>query len=163
MDVGASFIADREAAVAVKPCDGSLHNPAVPAEALAVLDAPASDARFDATDAADHPAEDVVVCLVGVKLVRTRARSAAANLDRRHLVEHRPEHLAVVEVRPREVRGERHAAPVHDYVVLRSKLSSVGRVRAGLLAPPFARTLDPSTLTRDQSILSARPSSSSSA
>jgi hypothetical protein len=161
MDVGTSLVADGKAAEAMEPRNRPLDDPSVPTEALAVLDASARDARSDAAGTTDHPTEDVVVGLVGVKLVRARARSAAADLDRRQLVEHRPEHLAVVQIGAREVRREWDAAPVYDDVVLGSELSAVRRVRAGLFTPPFARTLDPSTLTRDQSILSSRPSSSS--
>ena len=52
IDVGASFVADGQAAVAVQPGEGAFHHPAVPPEVGAALDPPPGDAWDDAAGTA---------------------------------------------------------------------------------------------------------------
>lgn len=164
MDVGAPFVAGGESSVgAVQPSEGALDDPAMPAELLLGLDAAASNAGDDAAHQASGAAEDVVVGLVGVKLVGAEARSTPAPADRSDLVEQRLQKVALVHIRRRDVDGERDALAVDDQMLLGPELSAIRRVRPGLGAPPFDRTLEASMLARVQSTLSARPSSSSSA
>ena len=51
MDVGAALIADRQPAEAVEPGQGALHDPAMPTQAFAGVDAFAGDADPDVTPA----------------------------------------------------------------------------------------------------------------
>jgi hypothetical protein len=164
MDVRSAFVASRETSVSsVKPRDRSLDDPAMTTESFLGFDPASRDARHDAANAATGATEDVVVRLVGVELGRSEARPTARALDARDLVEHRLQHVAVGSVGRRDVDDEGHTLAVDDQVLLGAEFPAVRRVRAGLRAPPFARTLEASSDTRDQSILSARPSSSSSA
>lgn len=77
VDVGASFITDGEATEAGKPRQGAFHDPAVSSQALAALDAPAGDARYDPARPAFAAAAPMVVGLVRVQLVRPAARATA--------------------------------------------------------------------------------------
>ena len=164
MDVSSPFIACREKPVgSVKPRDRSLDDPSMATEALFGFDSAARDSRNDAANAATGATEDMVVRLVGVELRRSEARPTPRALNARDLVEHRLQHVAVGHVGRRDVDDEGHTLAVDDQMLLGAEFPSVRRVRAGLRAPPFARTLEASSDTRDQSILSARPSSSSRA
>lgn len=161
MNIGSSIGAKREALELVQPSERTFDDPSITSESLRRVDAATSDACDDLTNAAIRSAENEVVAFVGVNLLGTRARSAERPSDSRHGFQQRDEEIAVVNVRGAERDGEWNALGVYDDVVLRARLSAVRRVRARLLAPPFARTLEASSAARDQSIASALPSSSS--
>jgi len=67
---GFAFVAEGESAAAEQPGQGGLDDPAVPAEALAGLDAGAGDPRGDAALAQERAQLGGVVGLVGVQLAR---------------------------------------------------------------------------------------------
>ena len=162
MNVGAAFVASGKPSIgAMGPGEAALDDPAIPSELLLGFDAAACDARDDAAYRATGTAEDVVVGLVGVELVRSKAGPAPAASDRWDPIEHRLEVVAFVHVRRREVDGERDAVAIDDQMLLGAEFSPVRRVRARRFAPPFARTLEASRLARVQSIRPAFPSSSS--
>ncbi len=68
MDVGTAFVADGEAAEAADPGQRALDHPAVPAQALAILDAPPGDARGDIALAAFAPAAPAIAIEAGLML-----------------------------------------------------------------------------------------------
>src|SRR5919199_703805 len=97
MDVGAPFVAHREAAEAGEPSQCALYHPPVPPQALGAFDATPGDAGDDAALAAFPAAAAVVVGLVGVQLARAMpGATALARPDRRYSVQRRGEHAAVV-------------------------------------------------------------------
>src|SRR5881397_2962958 len=85
-----------------------------------------------------------VVGAIAIDARRSSLGRSAAATDRRHGVEQRDEPGDVVDVGGRGLRGERVAAPAAQDVVLGAALSAVHRARAGLLAPPTARTWEES-------------------
>ena len=66
MDVRPAFVADRKPPKAVEPREASLYYPAVTAESLATLYAPAGYARTDPPATQEPPAARVVVTFVGM-------------------------------------------------------------------------------------------------
>src|SRR2546422_6153190 len=96
-----------------------------------------------------------VVGAIAIDARRSSLGPSAAAADRRHGVEERDEAGDVVDVGGGGLRGERVAAPAAQDVVLRAALSAVHRARAGLIAPPTARTWEESIAARCQSICSA--------
>ena len=118
------------------PSVGTLHNPSVAAEALAVVQAPARGARFDAAFAALAAAAPVIVGLVGVQLGRVAARRTLfARTYRRNGVRREGERQAVVSVGSGQGHAERRCASVHDEVRFVPGLPrSVG---LGLVAGPL--------------------------
>ena len=102
-----------------------------------------------------------VGCLVAVQLGGTLAgpsRATAGTLDGWDGVHHGLQQHRVVGVGRRQAHRQRDAASVDQQVVLASGLAAVCRVRAGQAAPRLARTLNASTLARDQSMRPSRPS-----
>jgi len=160
-DVGPSLVADGEATKAGEPGESSLHHPTMPSETLAAVDTASCDTRDDATVAAGPAAARKIVGFVGVQLGRSSARPAPALADRRHGIEHRLQHPAVVDVGRGQGKGEGNPAGIDEKVALAARLAAIGRIRAGELAPLFAGTLAPSRAQRRQSIAFARPSRSS--
>ncbi|GIH44779.1 hypothetical protein Mco01_77790 [Microbispora corallina] len=71
--VGPAFVAAVQAAAAGQPGDGPLHDPAVPAQALAGLDPAAGEARDDAPTAEEGAQVGIVITLVAVELCRPSA------------------------------------------------------------------------------------------
>src|SRR5512144_2854417 len=134
--VGPPLVADREPPEAHEPGERAFDHPPVAAQALAALDAAPCDARDDTPAATGAAAAVVVVPFVRVQLPRSLAWAAGALPDRRHRVQHRRQHDAVMDVRGREGNSERDAVGVHEDVPLAARLAAVGRVRAGELAPP---------------------------
>src|SRR5512143_670536 len=140
----AAVVAQAETLVMEQPGDGAFDHPAAPAEPAMGLDAAAGDAGEDAAAAQIGAAAGEVVGLVGVQLRRAAAGSAAAGpLDRGGGIEQRLEQPAVVGVRRGQQRGEGDPGGVDQEVVFGAGLAPIGGVRAGQLAPLFARTLTP--------------------
>jgi hypothetical protein len=133
-DVGPALVADRQPTEAGEPGERAFDHPAVPAQPFAALDPAPRDAGDDAALAAGAAAAAVVVAFIGVQLARASPRPAGALPDRRHGVEHRLQHGAVVHVRRGEQKSERDAGGLDQDVALGARLAAVGRVRAGELA-----------------------------
>ncbi len=156
VDVGASLVADGQAAEAVEPGVGTLDHPAVATELFAALDTTTSDARHDPAGSAFVPTGSGIVGLVGVQLVRAASRSAAAAVPQgRDGIEGGRHHDAVVPIGPAQAEAQRGAARVGDEVALRAWLAPVRRVRAGGRPPFLAGTDALSRQARLQSICPA--------
>src|SRR5439155_19743845 len=161
-DVVAAFLADPQSSVLVQPGDRALDVPALLAEPGAVRCLRGGDLRLDAAAAKLTAALARVVGAVAVQLARSATRAAAAAVHGRDRVDER-DHLGdVVAVAAGERDGQRRAAAAGDQVVLGAASGAVDRARAGLGAPPNARTCELSIAARDQSIRSASFSFASS-
>ncbi len=161
MEVGATFVADDEAAELVDPGEGPLHDPAAFARMGAAFDAAAGDAGLDVAAAEFASAEGVAIGLVGVELFRPFARASAPSSYRLDGVDDGRRNLAVAAVGAARDDGERKAASVDDDMALRPRPAAVGRVRADRFTPFLAATGDESAGARDPSISPARPGRSS--
>ena len=163
MDVGAAVSTHGETFELVKPSDRALDDPTISTEPLGRLDASSRDARGDVEDAAGDAASREVVSLIGMQLRWSLAWTTARSSHGLDELQHRPELQRVVDVCRSKIDGEWDALRVDDQVVLRAWFSAVRRIRPRFFAPPFAGTLEASSAARDQSIASAKPSSSSNA
>ena len=114
MDVVAAVGADEEPAAVVQPGEGAFNNPAVAAEAGAVLGLAASDHRLDAA----LPDEAAVLVVVVAAVCDQGARSASWPADAathgRHPVEQLEQLRDVVAVAAGERPGERDPAAVYE-------------------------------------------------
>ena len=124
----------------MEPGEGAFDDPAVAAEAGAVLGLFACDLRPDAALAEEPPVLRVVVAAVGCQPVGPSARPAFLAADGRHLVEQRDQLGDVVAVAAGDGPGERDPGCVDEEVVLRAVSGSINRARARLGAPFFACT-----------------------
>ncbi len=82
MDVSATFMANLQPTIGIKPSQGLLHYPAVPAQPLAGMDPAPCDARGDASLAQSPAASREIVGLVAVQFVRSLSRPALRTFDR---------------------------------------------------------------------------------
>ena len=138
MDVVAAVGADEEAAAVVQPGEGAFDNPAVSAEARAVLGLAASDDRLHAP-LPDEPAVFVVVvAAVSDQGPRPAAWPSGPASDGWHPLEQFDKLGDVVAVAGGERPGERHPAAVYEQVVFATAAASVDRARTCLGAPFFA-------------------------
>jgi len=160
VDVGPALVANGKPAKPMQPRECPLHDPAVPAKPLARFHAASCDAGRDPSFSTGSPAARVVVALVGVELGRAPARRSGATAHRQHPVEQVLEALGVVLVGRAELNGEGEPLRVYQQMVLRARFTAIRRVRAGLVAPLFAGTLEASSAARDQSMADAALSSS---
>jgi hypothetical protein len=158
-----ALVADRQAAVAVEPGEGALHHPAVPPQVGLALHALAGDAALDAAAPQVAATATHVVALVGVQLLGPSPPPTVGLRNRRDTLDQRFERGLVGAIRPGQPGGEREAPPVGQDVMLTAFLAPIRGVLAGRRAPLLAGTLALSRQARDQSILSASPSLSSSA
>ena len=153
VEVGSALVADGQAAEAVEPSVGLLHDPAVATELLAVLDALAGNARDDPARPAPLSSCLGIVSLVGVQLVGALARSAApTRTERRNSIQGRRHFWAVVPAGAHQPHAERRAAGAGDEGALRARLAPVRRVRAGGRPPFLAGTKALFRLARPRSI-----------
>ncbi len=114
MDVGAALVAGAEPFEGVQPGEAALDHPALLAQAGAVGDAAAGNARRDAALAELTAVDVVVVAAVGEQLARSAAGSSAAAADRRDGVDQRNQLGDVVAVAAGEADGQRDAPGVAD-------------------------------------------------
>ena len=135
MHFGLSLVADEQALEVVEPGEGAFDDPAIAAEAGAVVSLAAGDHRLDAALPDQPPIRVVVVAAVGDHAVGSAARPAAKTGDRRDSVE-----------------GKRETAGVDEEMVLGAGTASVHRARARFGAPFFAWIWLESATARDQSI-----------
>ena len=150
------LVSDGQAAVAGEPGEGALYNPAVSSEMGAALNPTARDAWDDAAGTAFLAAAAMVIGLVGVELARPAPRAATmAGPDRRHGVQGRGQHTAVVAVGAAERQAKRRTTGVRDKVALGARLAAIRRVRSDFRAPLLAAMLALSSAARRQSICPA--------
>ena len=136
----------------MEPGEGALDDPAVAAQAGAVLGLAAGDDRCDPS-LSQLPAVALgVVAAVAEELVGSAARSTDEAAHGRHSVEQWDQLGDVVAVAAGEREGERDAALVDDQVVFGAQPSTVNRAGARLAAPFFACTWLESTTARAHSI-----------
>ncbi len=152
MHVGAALVADEQSFHLVEPGEGAFDDPAVAAEAGAVLGLAASDQGFDASLPDEAPVLVVVVAAVCNDALGSTAGTAAQTSDGGHAVEQRDQLRDVVAVAAGERPGEREAAAVGQEMMLGAPAASVDRARARFGAPFFAWIWLESTIARDHSI-----------
>src|ERR687885_352584 len=152
MDIRAALVAHGEAAEPGQPGQRALHDPAVPAQACATLDALAGNAALDSPPPQGDPTGRAVIRLVGMQLVRTLAGPSARPLDRLDAIEQRGQDAAIRPIRRRQPHGEGDAVALDHNVALAARCAAIRRMRSGFLAPLLAGAKALSTLARLQSI-----------
>ena len=138
MDVVAAVGSDQESAAVVEPGEGALHDPAVTAEAGAVLGLAACDHRFDAALPDEAAVLVVVVTAVGDQRPRPASGPTDATADGRYPVKQRDQLRDVVAVAARERPRERDPAAVYEEVVLAARPAAIDRAGTRFGAPFFA-------------------------
>lgn len=163
MNIGATFIADFQAAEAIQPAQGALHNPTVKTEPMAAVHVASRDAWRDAPATQGLAGLTTVVRLVSVQLGRSFAGSAPAATQRGNGIDHRLQHPTVMDIGPRMPYRQGDALSVDHKMALRARFAAVCRVATGSFAPPGAGTLPASRDARDQSMCPAWESRSNNA
>ena len=138
MDVVAAVGADEQSASAVEPGEGALNDPAVAAEAGAVVGLASSDDGFDPSLPDEAAVLVVVIAAVGNQRLGASSRSADAAADGRHPVEELHELGDVVAVAAGERPGQRDAAAVYEEVVFAAGSPAIDRAGTRFRAPFFA-------------------------
>jgi hypothetical protein len=138
VDVVAAVGTDEEAAAVVEPGEGSFDDPAVAAEAGAVVGLATGDDRLDASLPDEAAVLVVVVATVGKQQRWPPSRSAGAAADWRDAVEQGGQHERVVAVGAGQEPGQRHPCGVGQEVVLAARAAPVDGARSDFLAPFFA-------------------------
>jgi len=138
VDVIAAVGADEKAAAVVQPGEGALDDPAVSAEAGAVLGRAAGDDRLDAS--LPHEAAVLVVVVAAVGDQRAGPASGTANPTAygRHAVEQLDQLGDVVAVAAGERPGKRDTASVYKEMVLAPASAAIDGAGTCLRAPFFA-------------------------
>jgi hypothetical protein len=146
MDIGAAFVADRQATKPMKPRHRALNDPAGGAEAAAVRGAaPRQDGR-DSLGAQSHAMRLGIVGAISLQRLGRAPRTTWPTRHGGQRGDHWIEVGDVVDVGGRHLRDEGHAARVGDEVVLGTRLAAIGWVRSSFFPPRTART-DPLSMT----------------
>ena len=167
VDVGTTFITDRQTSKATQPGQRALDDPAIATQALAALDTLARDSHLDVPLVQRLAAARDVIGLVSIQLGWPFARSTPWAFDRLHDVEQRFKMDAVMAVGGSQEDGQRDALTLDDQMVFAAGcplgVALVREIPTDLLAPLFAGILALSRLARFQSIRSVSPRWSSNA
>jgi hypothetical protein len=152
--LGVAFVADPQAAEVVQVREAALDDPALAAEPGAVLAAASCDAVLDAAVVQQAPVLVVVIAAVGDDEIGLLAGPAALAGDRSgvQVVQQRHQLRDVVAVTARQRDRERDAGGVDEKVVLGTRAGTINRGWPRQEPPKRARTCEPSTAARDQSI-----------
>lgn len=140
MDLLAAVVADKESLELVQPGEGALDDPAMAAEAGAVLGLSAGDLWSDPALAELTAMAVVVVAAVGGQPFGPSARPADLAAHRRHTVDERDQLGDVVAVAARNRPGERDPGRVDQEVMFGAASGSINRARPRFGAPFFACT-----------------------
>lgn len=151
MEFGAAFPADSEAFELVEQGEGLLDDVAELAQALDVRGTSAGNDRQDPAFSQLTAVGVGVVALVAEQGFGPSAGSAGTACNGRDAVDQGERLGDIVDVGRRGDDFERGAVSVADQMVLAARLPPVDRRRAGVGAPFFARTWEPSTHALDQS------------
>ena len=138
MDVVAAVGAHEEAAAVVEPGEGAFDDPAVAAEAGAVLGLTAGDDRFDAPLPDHATVLVVVVAAVSEQRPRPASRPPDSSTHGRDAVEQLDQLGDVIAVTAGERPGERDAAAVYEEMVLAAPPAAVNGTGTRFRAPFFA-------------------------
>jgi hypothetical protein len=140
VDLVAAVVADEQPFELVEPGEGALDDPAVAAEAGAVVALAAGDLGLDSALPELAAVLVVVVAAVGCDDARTPARTADFAAHRRDALHERDELGDVVAVAACDRPGERDPSRVYEQVMLGAVSGSINRARARRGAPFFACT-----------------------
>jgi hypothetical protein len=138
VDVVAAVGADEQPVVVVQPGEGAFDDPAVAAEAGAVVGLAARDHGFDAALPEQAAVRVVVVAAVGDQRPRSSSRPSHPSADGWHPVEQLEQLGDVVAVAGGERPGKRDAAAVYEQVMLAAGSAPIDRAWIRLAAPLFA-------------------------
>ncbi len=155
MDFGATLEADAQSSELVQPAQRALDHPSSFPQATAVRRSSMGDGRGDSPSPQGHSMLVRVISPISVQQTRPASWAPWLAPDRRNCVHQRNQLRDVVTIGRRERRRQRSASPIGEDVMLRPGFAAIRGIRAGLFAPPTARTLALSTAARDQSIRSA--------
>ncbi len=157
MDLWVALVAGPQTAEVVQVREAALDDPALTAQPGAVFAAAASDHRFDAALPEQPAVLVVVVAAIGEDRVGLPAGPAELAGDRPgvQVIQQRHELGDVVAVAARQGDGERDAGRVDEEVVLGARAGTIDGGGPRQEPPKRARTWQPSTAARDQSIAPA--------
>jgi hypothetical protein len=152
VDVCAAVVANEESFELVEPGEGTFDDPAVAAEARAVLGLASCDLWGDPERTELAAVLVVVVAAVSGDSVGSAARPADLATDGRDAFDERDQLGDVVAIAARERPRERDPRRVYEKVMLRAASGSINRARARFGAPFFACTWLESATARSHSI-----------
>ena len=152
MDVGAAFVADEQPFHLVEPGEGAFDDPAIAAQAGAVLGVAAGNHGLDATLAKAATVRVRVVAAVCDHAAGSLARTACQAGDGGNGVDERQQLADVVAVAAGQRPRQRDATSVGQEMVLGARAAPIDRARARFGAPFIACIWLESTIARDHSI-----------
>jgi len=156
VDVSAAFVPNTEATELMQPCIRSLNDPASDAQSASVICVALCYDRFDSTLSQRLGVRGGVISPITLNTLGTLAGSSALSRNRGNGVHQGKQLSHIVAIRAGNRCGQRNAVRIGEDVMLRPVFPAVRRVRASLVPPKTARTLELSTTARDQSSRSAR-------
>ncbi len=157
MDVGPALVAGGQPPELAEPRESTLHNPSVPPEPCAALDASPSDARLDMAAGQSPTAATMIISLVGVELAGPASGWSPRLPDGRYGIDHLFQYDAVVDVGSCQPDRERDALRIGEDVTLGARLAAIRRVGTCRRAPLLAATDALSRAARLKSMALRRP------
>ena len=162
MDVGSFLITHAQSPKLIEPSERPLDDPTPSAQSASMFGVALREPRHNPAGTLTAPDCLRVIATVAQHTIRTMARSPSLALQGWNGINQCEGLLRIVTIRARELDGERNTTTVTNQMTLAAKLGPIGGIGTCLLPPKTARTELPSTIARDQSILSQRASQSKS-
>lgn len=155
MNISPTLVAHAQPTILIQPGHRALDDPAELTQAAPVCIPSAGQSRLDAHRAQRVAMRLRVVGAIPIDDIGTTPGAAELPPQWRNLGHESVKLCHIVTIRACRVGRQGRAVAVGQDMVLRAVLAAIRGIWAGLIPPKTARTLDESTTTRDQLILSA--------
>jgi len=145
MDIGTAVVTGAKAAEAVKPGQRPLRDPAIDAEAAAMVFVPPGQMGLDMTIAEFMPMGIAVIGTIGVEFVGSLSRAAGFSRHRRNRVDQAEQLGRVMSIGSGDFGRQRDTSGVGDHMMLCPGLTAIGGIRPCFFATSEAsdrRTID---------------------
>ena len=155
MNIGATFVANSQAAELVQPTQGAFHDPAGFAQPATMRRARACQLVGDSARLQPAMVRGTAVGAIPLHSIRALARATDFAPHGRNGRHERLQLAAVMHVGCGQLDAQRQALGIGAKMMFAARFAAIRRVGARLKPPKTARTLLESTTARDQSIRSA--------
>jgi hypothetical protein len=155
MNIEPSLVTNGQPPEAVEPGKRPLHNPPMPPQLLAALDATPGDTRYDASLAQSLPVSLGVIPFVSMHLVRALAWSTSSTLDGTDSIYHLLQHRSIRHISTCTFQSEGYSSSADHKMALRAWFAFIRRVLTCALLPfftPLALTVCESKQARSHPI-----------
>ena len=152
MDIGPTFISNKQTSVSMEPGKGALDNPTMFSKMRGTLHPSSGNSVFDVPCCTRLSAKWVIIAFICVEFLRMAGRFPMQISQGWQMIQHILQHFTIMNIGGSEADNKRNAVPIRYDMMFASRATSIYGVGSCEFAPPFAWMTEPSILALVQSI-----------